>query len=204
VLSVVFSSDGKHLFSSGRDQRILIWNIEKGTKEFELHEHRARVECLCLSPKGSLLASGDWDGTVKIWDLLKRQSIATIPAHKDAVLSIAFSPDGREMVTGAQDREPLKIWLVDGWKQKAVLRKDDYSARCVLFLSDDEFVVGTNLRTIQMWNLKSEKLVTFWRPHQSWVTRFAMLPDGKRFASGADDIKIWDINDARNKSPGKD
>jgi WD40 repeat protein len=214
VLCVIFSKDGKRLFSSSRDGRVIAWNVETKTVEHEFSGHKMWVECLAESPDGTLLASGDWDGVIKVWDIATKKCVATIRAHDDAVLSLAFSPDGHLFVSGAQDRHPLKLWRTDTWAEKAVLRNDDMSVRCILFLSNDELACGSNDRAIQIWNTKNENCLSTWKAHEKgWVMRLALSPDKRRFVSGdlTGQIKMWNIGrdikqpieELRSDSPGQ-
>ena len=74
-LGLAFHPDGKHLFSSGRDQLVKIWQLEDGklVREFGKFVDRGFwITSLSISPDGRLLAAAD-DSTrqVLIYSLLK-------------------------------------------------------------------------------------------------------------------------------------
>jgi WD40 repeat protein len=200
VLCVLFSKDAKYLFSAGRDRRILAWDFQTKAIDYELTGHKAWVECLALSSDGTLLASGDWLGTIKIWNLPRKECVATISAHEDAILSVVFSPDDRILVSGAQDSKPLKIWSTDNWKEQASLDGGTRSARSVLFLSNDELVVGSNDHMIRIWNLRNETCISAWKAHQEgWVMQLALSSDKKQLASGdlIGEVKVWNVDEMK-------
>lgn len=55
-------------YSSGADQRILIWDIGSAAQVCELKGHSDSVYQLVFSRDGSILASGGLDNCVKLWD----------------------------------------------------------------------------------------------------------------------------------------
>ena len=66
---VVFGNNDKRLASSGDDNLIFIWDIEKFIKLWELKNHIDSVFSLAFTADGESLASGSMDGTTIIWNL---------------------------------------------------------------------------------------------------------------------------------------
>ncbi len=69
VLALAFASDGRSLFSAGKEG--LIRRIDADSDEI-LGEWRASsdwIYSLALSPDGKTLATGDWSGTVRRWSV---------------------------------------------------------------------------------------------------------------------------------------
>ena len=73
VESLAFSLDGTRLAIGGTwpQQRIQIWDVEKGQRITELSGHKSDVESVAFSPDGALLASGSFDGVIYLWDIGK-------------------------------------------------------------------------------------------------------------------------------------
>ena len=73
VESLAFSFDGTRLAIGGTwpEQRIQIWDVEKGQRITELSGHKSDVESVAFSPDGGLLASGSFDGVIYLWDIGK-------------------------------------------------------------------------------------------------------------------------------------
>lgn len=71
---VVFHPDGKHLFSSGRDTTVRMWNVPDGKLVREFGQPRGGqfkdwIHAVAVSPDGHWLAGADMAGQVQIWSL---------------------------------------------------------------------------------------------------------------------------------------
>jgi len=71
------------------------------------------ITAICLSPEGTMLASGDYEKRVCVWDLKARQQIAALDLDAK-VCSLSFSPSGDTLYCGVDGG--LRIISADGWK----------------------------------------------------------------------------------------
>jgi WD40 repeat protein len=74
VTDLLFTSDGKFLFSAGRDTRFRITNVEDGKSIAQIGQERGGqfhdwLAAIALSPDERRLAAADISGHVQIWDL---------------------------------------------------------------------------------------------------------------------------------------
>ena len=66
------------------------------TKPYKILEgHKHKINSICYSNAGDLLASAGWDNTVRIWDMNKYQQKFVLIGHEDNVWVAMFSPDDR-------------------------------------------------------------------------------------------------------------
>jgi WD40 repeat protein len=107
IYRVVWSGDGKVLYTAGGDRRIGMIDPESGKVEL-LEGHTGAV--LALAVHGDLLASGGADRTIRVWK--GRTLLRTITNHWDAVHALAFSPDGKYLASGSADKT-VRIWQPD-------------------------------------------------------------------------------------------
>ena len=71
-----------------------IWNVETGQLMQTLEGHLDRVNAVCYSEDGQLIASGSSDGSVKIWIGESNTISQAVEGRKSSILAIAFSPCG--------------------------------------------------------------------------------------------------------------
>ena len=114
-----FTNDNESLFSAGKDGKVFVWNIDKGTAKNILSNSSSRCSsydndnnltsdnisrdlnntyvahdggcCALQECGGGKLASTGYDGSVKIWDPDSRLFVAQLNAHEgEKVWSLAF------------------------------------------------------------------------------------------------------------------
>lgn len=69
VRAVVFSPDGRFLFSAGDDRQIVKWDVESGLPLEVFQGHQGPINSLAVTRDGALLASAGNDKVVRIWKL---------------------------------------------------------------------------------------------------------------------------------------
>jgi WD40 repeat protein len=69
---LAFHPDGRHIFSSGRDQLVKIWRLEDGkyVRDFGKAKERGDwISAISISPDGHLLAAADMKGQIVVYSL---------------------------------------------------------------------------------------------------------------------------------------
>ena len=67
INSVHFAPDGRTLVSASWDNKVRLWNIERGEQIQKLEGHTDEVYSVAFAPNGSAIVSGSGDGTVMLW-----------------------------------------------------------------------------------------------------------------------------------------
>jgi len=109
VFCVVFSPDGRQIFTGSRDLMIRVWDVRTGRAIRVQRGHSDDVLSLSLSSDGKRLASGGEDGTVRIWDAATGQEVHTLKPGAGRILSVAFSADGLRLAAAAIHNQVL-VW----------------------------------------------------------------------------------------------
>jgi WD40 repeat protein/tetratricopeptide (TPR) repeat protein len=111
ILHVGFSHDSRLVATSGVDDCVRVWDLEKRELRFK-GMHTADVICSSFSPDDKLVVTSSYDGKAKIWDAASGQLRATLP-HPSYVHYATFGPDGpddrRLIVTAGQDAA-ARVW----------------------------------------------------------------------------------------------
>jgi WD40 repeat protein len=96
VDEMVFSHDGKNLFTHAEDKQIVQWAVPNG----RIMGNLTSIEGLAINQDDSLLIYGKEDNTIEIWSLNYNSSLQSIIGHNGPSKSIAISPDGSILVAG--------------------------------------------------------------------------------------------------------
>lgn len=124
------------------------------------------VRCLCISPNGKQLASGDRTGNIRIHQLQRTgaQEVCKIEAHDSEVLCLEYSgpPDegGRLLASGSRDRF---VHLFDVEQEYAFQQTlDDHSSS----ITAVRFVRDSPPGTLQMISCGADKSIVFRKAQQ--------------------------------------
>lgn len=189
VLAVLFSPDGKTLWSAGRSTGVRQWAYD----EQQTHQRLSTasdVASLEYSPDGGYLASGEVSGAVILWHLASGRR-HTIARHEDDVDGLAFSPDGALIASSSWDGgvrvhdRARAVTMVEG------AHADRVSA--LAFLPDNRtLATASRDGTLRRWDAitgRHRKL----RGHQGRVESLAVALEGDLMASVGEDgvVQLW-------------
>jgi guanine nucleotide-binding protein subunit beta-2-like 1 protein len=79
------------IVSAGWDKLVKVWDVPRCLLRCDLVGHTEYVNTVCVSPDGSLCASGGKDGNAMLWDLNEGRHLQTLEAD-DTIHALCFSP----------------------------------------------------------------------------------------------------------------
>ncbi|KAK8431580.1 WD repeat-containing protein 26 [Phyllosticta citricarpa] len=176
-----YSNDGSMLATTGKDQRVVVYNTSNYQEKFTLRGHDAGVCYVAWSPDDKRLISCSKDNSAKIWDTSTGALVQSLDSGFDyPVTAAAWAPNGETFVTGSQDSNAaLCLWSKDcqrihTWKEDVVerdrgvaLRVNDVgitpdASRLVALLENHivvyDFVTREKLREYEMLENKPTSL----------------------------------------------
>jgi WD40 repeat protein len=213
VLAVVFSADGKFLFSGSNDETIRMWDTSSGRELRRLEGSQGAVYCVAVSPDGKTLASGidvsdkleakDLDRTICLWDVASGKLLRRLPGPHNQALSIVFSPDGKTLASGGADKAIHWLDLALG---KELNQFPGHHVRVsTVAISADGTTLASSAEdyTVCIWNMATGKeLHTLHGPqtgYTPWESNLAFSPDGRKLACvfGDSTIRLLDSKTAK-------
>jgi len=123
AVSLAFAPDGGSLASGHQDlpmhrdpggppgDMICLWETATGRELCRISAGHLRVEALCYSPDGLLLASGGFDRRIRVWEAATGQERRRYVGHRNQVESLDFAPDGLQLASASADGSAL-VWQV--------------------------------------------------------------------------------------------
>jgi guanine nucleotide-binding protein subunit beta-2-like 1 protein len=95
------------IVSCGWDKLVKVWNLTNCKLRSNLYGHTGYINCVTLSPDGSLCASGGKDGVAMLWDLAEGKRLYSLDAN-DIIHALCFSPNRYWLCAATQ--QCIKIW----------------------------------------------------------------------------------------------
>jgi len=123
VSCVRFSPNAQNpiIVSAAWDKQVKVWNLANCKLRNNLTGHTGYINTVCVSPDGSLCASGGKDGTARLWDLTKGQNLYSLEAG-DIIHALTFSPTRYWLCAATESG--IKIWDLEGKSIVAELTKN--------------------------------------------------------------------------------
>lgn len=207
VNTVIFSKDGKTLFSASEDwnEPIKIWNPTTGQEIRLMGSWKlGRFADIAISPNGRILVIG---GTIiELWDLASQQKIGklgSLTGYRD-IAALAISPDNHILASTSLGESPfnfrdysIKLWRLDNQKNICTLNGHFASVKSLAFSQDGQTLASASKdSTIKLWDLNTLKEKLTLSGHEGTVKSIQFSNDNKILVSGGKDgkIKIWNLH----------
>jgi WD40 repeat protein len=177
------------LVSGSADKSIKVWNPDNGKVLRTLEGHSDSIQCLEILSKAEysgLLVSGCMDKSIKMWDtsqgeLLKTFEMEEMPA------SMCLMDDGNLAIRFNSKIELVS--LTNGAYQVLSTILGDFFRMTSL---SDGSLVCTRDSIIEVWDLRSGRVLRTLKGHKSTIWSLLVLEDGRLASGGFDgEIRIW-------------
>ncbi|MGX9884488.1 toll/interleukin-1 receptor domain-containing protein [Streptomyces sp. NPDC002276] len=170
--------------------------------ESGLLSHSWPVRSVAFSPDGKTIASGSQDGIVQLWDATTQRKIgAPLIGHNQGVTSVAFGPGGRTLASSSSDGT-VRLWNITDHKQIGdALQAHAGAIHSVAYSPDGRTLIAGgsgDSGTVRLWDVATHHQIGTPLGGRAYDASVAFSPDGRTFATGAEDLRLWD---ARSHAP---
>jgi len=100
---LAFSPEGPRLAAAGRDNAILIHDVDSRETALSIEMHENPVAGMAFFPDGERLITASGNGSLRIWDGRSGRLIHRIAGHTPHLGAVAVSPDGRFIASESLD-----------------------------------------------------------------------------------------------------
>jgi WD40 repeat protein/serine/threonine protein kinase len=202
VEDVVFSRDGKSLFSCSDDGSVRQWDVQSGKVTNVLRSGSGGLYQVSLDPAGERLAVANVEGHVSVYDLDGRHELRRFQAGV-GILSVAFDPGGQLVAAGCRDGV-VRIWDMASGELVTRLAATPNDVRFVIFTRDGRYLLATSASepVIKIWDHARGIVARELVGHRVGVISLAVSADERRLAScGIGDvcIRLWDMASGEGK-----
>lgn len=195
------------LVSGARDKTLIIWNLNKKTKEKRFGEperqltgHNHFITDLDITNDDAYVISSSWDKTLRLWDIRHAKCTRTFIKHQKEVETVCFSSDNCKIFSGGHEKS-LELWNVKAqpkhtsahdFNHRQWVTKVRYSAS-----QKNEYfaTVGRDGR-LKIW-VGNLKCIASVKAHENYINALALSLNGQYIVTGGKDnsVKVWDYND---------
>ncbi|CAH8332786.1 unnamed protein product [Eruca vesicaria subsp. sativa] len=155
-LALAVSSDGRYLATGGVDRHVHIWDVRTREHVQAFPGHRNTVSCLCFRHGTSEVYSGSFDRSVKAWNVEDKAFVQDSFGHQDEILAIDALRKERALTVG-RDRTMLLHKLPE--TSRTIYRAPASSLESCCFISDTEYLSGSDNGTVALWGMLKKKPV---------------------------------------------
>lgn len=106
----LISPDGQVVFTGGRDNRVIMWNVPTRQPVRSFLGHSGAVRTIEFVPGTQLLVTGGHDGTVRVWQVETGRELGCLTVFADGTWAFS-NPEGRYDASNGGDVEGLE-WVV--------------------------------------------------------------------------------------------
>lgn len=190
VSDIKILSDGKHVLSSSRDNRVRLWEITSGKEVRSFTNHNIDdVWGLCLLPgEKEFLCAVDFGkgGAILRFDIATGKELG-IYEHSKTAFRIDVHPDGKRFAAG-DNANIIKLWDLKTGKTIREYSGHSGSVYSVVFNGDgSRLFSGCDEGELKMWDTETGKCLKTHTTEFKEIYTISASPDHKRIAVVAED-----------------
>lgn len=198
VRSVVYSKDGKRLFSAGSDGKILVWDMTNDSRSSKLLiENNYVNRVVDISEDESWLAVGSDEEEILLFNLNALSSEPKkLTGHSGAVFDLVFLPDNSGFVSSSADG----VIRMNNFSSNTQVAKVSSRVKTLAISPDGKTLAGgTENGNVLLWDLdggeNSERELYVQRGKS--VSAITFSNDGELLVFGDEDgsLKIWNLKE---------
>jgi WD40 repeat protein len=178
ITSIVFSPDGKLIFTGADEKFVRQWDSVTGQEIRSYASDGNEIYGVAISPDGNLLAGSDQGGTIYVWDVKTGENLHVLTGHAGLGLRVTFSNDSTRLASVSFDRL-AKVWDVTTGEELASLYGNASNVYSASFSLDGSQLVTSGADgSIRFYLLEMEDLIAL---AKSRLTRTLTEPECQKY-----------------------
>jgi WD40 repeat protein len=184
IKSLVFSFDGKYLYSASLDGKVLKWDLSARTSK-DIVTEKMLITSIDISSNGSYLAGVSNEGKVLVWNPDKSADNFRIETQGKVIKTVRFKPDENTLAIGYTDGY-VEIWDVAGKKKISEIKAHTAEVNDIRFnIKQYQMATASSDRTLKLWDTRdlTTPPINF-TDNEGFVMVIGFSPDGQVVVSG--------------------
>jgi WD40 repeat protein len=187
IKSLIFSYDGKFLYSAALDGKVLKWDIAARTS-INVSTGSMEIASIDISPKGNYIAGLSTEGNVVVWNQERNSDNFRIETAGKNIKVVRFSPENNLLAIGDADGN-VELWDIEHQKLLSKVKAHSDQVNDIQFNTLlKQMATSGNDKKLKIFNIKdpadlSEPPVMF-ADNEGFVLVMQFSPDGQMIISG--------------------
>ncbi|NMC36870.1 MAG: hypothetical protein GYA41_00920 [Bacteroidales bacterium] len=189
IKSLIFSYDGKYLYSAALDGKVLKWDLAARTS-VDVSTGQMKITSIDISSDNKYIAGIGNEGKALIWNLGERSENFRIGSEDKAIKSIRFKPDEEKIAVGYNDGM-VEIWDINKREIIAEFRAHTGEISDIRFNhAQPQIATSGNDGTLKLWEESDLTAIPVsFADNGGMVIAFEFSSDGSVIISGSSSEK---------------
>jgi WD40 repeat protein len=190
VKSLIFSYDGKYLYSASLDGKVLKWDLAARTST-NISDGSIQITSIDITSNGKNIAGISADGKVITWNPDSKSDYFRVPTELKNINVIRFKPDDNLLALG-DIYGNIELWDINLRTRISEVKVADSWINDIRFNPImKQMAVATTDKKLKLYNVKdpadlTEPPITFTEPPDGMVLVMQFNHDGQLIITGAD------------------
>jgi WD40 repeat protein len=188
IKSLIFSYDGKYLYSASLDGKVLKWDIATRTNT-NVSDGSMLITSIDISSNGKFIAGISNDGNVVVWNPENKSDNFRIETGGKNIKVVRFNPDNNMLAIGDVNGN-IELWDINLNKKISEVKAHNAQVNDIQFnKAMNQMATASYDKTLKIFNIKdptdlTEPPITF-TDNEGFVLVMQFSPDGQLIISGA-------------------
>lgn len=187
IKSLIFSYDGKYLYSAAIDGKVLKWDIAAKTS-INVATGSMEITSIDISSNGNYLAGLSTDGKVVVWNQEQKSENFRIETAGKNIKVVRFNPDNNLLAIGDADGT-IELWDINLRKKISEVKAHEGQINDIQFNTAlKQMATSGNDKKLKIYNISDPSDLT--QPpvkladNEGFVLVMKFSPDGQMIVSG--------------------
>ena len=188
IKSLIFSFDGKYLYSASLDGKVLKWDMSTRTST-NITTGQMQITSIDISSNGNYIAGINNNGNVIVWNPEGNRDNFRIETARENIKVIRFKPDENILALGDANGN-VELWDINTRKKISEVRAHTAQVNDIQFNPLlKQMATASNDKSLKIFNIRdindlTEPPVTL-SDNEGFVLVMQFSPDGQLIVSGS-------------------